>query len=153
MDDIRWWTGWTVAEIKQALGALDVSAVDLDERPGLILTEDVEPVEVPPSWVAFLPGLDPTAMGWKDRDWYLGPHRAAIFDRNGNIGPTIWHDGRIIGGWGQNQQRQVVFRLLEAVSSTVARAVKKEAAVVSAWIGDTKVTPRFPTPLEAELAR
>jgi len=92
-------------------------------------------------------------MGWKGRDWYLGPHKPAIFDRNGNIGPTVWHDGRIIGGWGQNREREVVYRLLEPVAAKVGNAVKREAAKVEEWIGDTKVTPRFRTPLEADLAR
>jgi hypothetical protein len=37
-------------------------------------------------------------MGWKDRGWYLGPHRAALFDGAGNAGPTMWVEGRIVGG-------------------------------------------------------
>jgi hypothetical protein len=92
-------------------------------------------------------------MGWKEREWYLGPHKAALFDRNGNIGPSIWHDGRIIGGWGQNQERKVVYRILEPVSSKVTKDVAQEAVAVEDFIGHTKVTPRFRTPLEAQLAR
>ena len=153
MDDIRWWSGWTVAEIRRALGELEVVEVEVDGRAALLLSNDLELVKTPGSWVAFLPGLDPTPMGWKERDWYLGSHRAALFDRNGNIGPSIWHDGRIIGGWGQNQDRRVVYRILEPASSKVTRAVAQEAAAVEEWMGDTKVTPRFRTPLEAELAR
>jgi len=153
MNDIRWWSGWTVAEIRLGLGELDVSEVDVDGRVALLLTDDLDPVQPPASWVAFLPGLDPTPMGWKEREWYLGPHKAALFDRNGNIGPSIWHNGRIIGGWGQNQERKVVYRILEAVSSKVTRDVAREAVAVEDWIGETKVTPRFRTPLEAELAR
>ncbi|HUP14496.1 MAG TPA: winged helix DNA-binding domain-containing protein [Acidimicrobiia bacterium] len=153
MDDIRWWTGWTVAEIRHALAEVDVTEVDVDGQVALLLSDDLDPVNPPGSWVAFLPGLDPTPMGWKERAWYLGLHKAALFDRNGNIGPSIWHDGRIIGGWGQNQERKVVYRILEPVSSRVARDAAREAAAVEEWIGDTKVTPRFRTPLEAELAR
>lgn len=153
MDDIRWWTGWTVAEIRRALADLEMSEVDLDGLPGLLLSDDTDSVTAPGSWVAFLPGLDPTPMGWKEREWYLGQHKAALFDRNGNIGPSIWHDGRIIGGWGQNQDRRVVYRLLEPAAAKVTRAVEQEAGRVEDWIGDTKVTPRFRTPLEVELAR
>jgi hypothetical protein len=47
----------------------------------------------------------------------------------------------------------VVYRILEPVSSQVSKDVAREAAAVEEWIGDTKVTPRFRTPLEAELAR
>ena len=37
--------------------------------------------------VALLPALDPTPMGYVERDWFLGPHAPALFDRSGNIGP------------------------------------------------------------------
>jgi hypothetical protein len=153
MVDIRCWSGWTVAEIRHALDQLEIAEVDVDGRVALLLSEDLDPVKSPGSWVAFLPGLDPTAMGWKEREWYLGSHKAALFDRNGNIGPSIWRNGRIIGGWGQNHQRKVIYRILEPVSSRVIKDFAKEAAAVEEWIGDTKVTPRFRTPLEAELAR
>jgi Winged helix DNA-binding domain len=46
-----------------------------------------------------LPALDPTAMGWKRRDWFLGIDRGQIFDSAGNIGPTLWWDGEIVGSW------------------------------------------------------
>jgi hypothetical protein len=127
--------------------------VDVDGRVALLLSDDLDPVKSPASWIAFLPGLDPTPMGWKEREWYLGAHKAALFDRNGNIGPSIWHNGRIIGGWGQNQERKVVYRILEQVPAKVTRDVATEAVAVEEWIGDIKVTPRFRTPLEAELAR
>ena len=153
MDDIRWWTGWTVAEIRDALGGLEVTDVDVEDCPAMMLSDDLDPVKTPGPWVAFLPGLDPTPMGWKERKWYLGPHKDALFDRNGNIGPSIWHNGRVIGGWGQNQERKVVYRILEPASSKVIKAVAGEAVAVEEWIGGTKVTPRFRTPLEAELAR
>lgn len=153
MDDIRWWTGWTVVEIRNSLAGLDVTEVDIDGRPGLLLTNDLDPVKTPSSWVALLPGLDPTPMGWKQREWYLGPHKAELFDSSGNVGPSIWHDGRIIGAWGQDQARRVKYRLLEPVNQRVTRAIDREVAAVEEWVGDTKVTPRFRTPLEAELAR
>ena len=54
-----------------------------------------------------LPGLDVTTMGWADRDWYLGAHRASVFDPNGNAGPTAWWNGRIVGGWYQDADGRV----------------------------------------------
>ncbi|MBD0742808.1 hypothetical protein BG418_15150 [Streptomyces sp. CBMA152] len=49
------------------------------------------PDTAPEPSAALLPGLDPTAMGWRHRDWYLDPdHTKALFYRNGNIGLTIW---------------------------------------------------------------
>ena len=35
-------------------------------------------------------------MGWRERVWYLGDHAKMLFDTNGNAGPTVWVDGRVM---------------------------------------------------------
>jgi hypothetical protein len=150
--DLRWWTGWNAGQTKQALAEIGAVEVDLGGGSGLILADDLEAVPSPEPWVALLPALDPTAMGWVARDWYLGAHQAPLFDRTGNIGPTIWCDGRIVGGWAQTARGDVAFRLLEDVGAEAAAAVEEEAGGLSQWLGDVRVTPRFRTPLEKELA-
>jgi hypothetical protein len=91
-------------------------------------------------------------MGWRDRGWFLGEHAAALFDRSGNIGPTVWWDGRIVGGWAQRPDGEIVVRLLEDVGSAAAAAIAAEAENLQAWLGPARVTPRFRTPLERELS-
>jgi hypothetical protein len=100
-----------------------------------------------------LPALDPTVMGWSERAWYLGDHRAALFDRSGNAGPTVWCDGRVVGGWAQRRDGEIVFRLLEDVGADAAESVENGAARLQVWLGSARFTPRFRTPLERELAR
>ena len=118
-----------------------------------MLADDVEPTPAPAPWIAFLPALDPTTMGWQQRAWYLGDHGKALFDTNGNAGPTVWCDGRIIGGWAQRKDTgEVVFRLLEDAGADVAAAVEAEAARLTGWLGTVRVTPRFPTPLQRQLS-
>jgi hypothetical protein len=126
--------------------------VDLDGTAGMVLAGDEGRVSSPKPWVALLPGLDPTTMGWQQRDWYLGAHGKALFDRNGNAGPTVWCDGRVVGGWAQRRSGEVVFRLLEDVGGAAADAVESEAARLTSWLGDVRVTPRFATPLQKELS-
>lgn len=99
-----------------------------------------------------LPALDPAPMGWQARDWYLGAHRERLFDRSGNIGPTVGWDGRIVGGWAQRKEDgRVVLALLEDTGADAAAAIAAEAQRVRDWIGDVRVTPRVRTPLEREL--
>ena len=88
--DIKWWTGWTMGETRKAIAGTGAVEVDLDGQTGLVLGDDLEPVSAPEPWVALLPPLDTTPMGWTERDWYLGDYRAPLFDRSGNIGPTVW---------------------------------------------------------------
>ena len=150
--DLKWWSGLTVAQVKKALGAVDVAEVDLDGVPGIALADDLERTPGPEPWVALLPALDPTTMGWKQRDWYLGGHAPLLFDTNGNAGPTVWCDGRVVGGWAQRKSGEVVFRLLEDVGKEADAAVAAEANRLAAWLGDVRITPRFPTPLQRQLA-
>ncbi|MFB6623590.1 winged helix DNA-binding domain-containing protein [Streptomyces sp. NPDC056374] len=154
--DLKWWTGWKVTDVRGALAAVGARSVALDEGTGFVLSDDLDPVAegaaVPEPWAALLPALDPTAMGWQARDWYLDPeHRAALYDRSGNIGPTVWWDGRIVGGWAQRPDGEIVHRLLADVGAAAGRAIEAEADRLAGWIGDVRVTPRFRTPLEREL--
>ncbi len=152
--DLKWWTGWTMGLVRRALARLEVADVALaDGSPALVLADD-EAAVAPPAqpWVALLPALDPAPMGWQQRAWYLGEHRAHCFDRSGNIGPTVWCDGRIVGGWAQRRaDGHVAVRLLEDVGAEAERAVLAEAERLRAWIGAARVTPRFRTPLERDL--
>jgi Winged helix DNA-binding domain len=150
--DLKWWTGWTAGQVKQALAAISPTEVDLDGQPGLVLPADYEPATAAEHWVALLPALDPTAMGWSERSWYLGPHGPELFDRSGNIGPTVWVDGRIVGGWAQRPTGEIVYRLLDDLGRDVATEVEQRAAQLTDWIGSVRVTPRFRTPLERELS-
>ena len=119
---------------------------------GYVLPGDTEATPVAEPWVALLPALDPTTMGWQSRDWYLGDHRGALFDSSGNAGPTIWVDGRIVGGWAIRDGGEVVTALLEDVGGDAELAIEAEAARLSAQLGEVRVFPRFPTPLHGRLA-
>ncbi len=149
--DVQWWTGLGVRPVRAALAAAGAVEVDLDGAPGVALADDLEPEPASPSWAALLPALDPTTMGWKGRDWYLGSHGPVLFDRNGNAGPTLWWDGRIVGGWAQRSDGEVVLRLLEDVGVDGRAALDAEAERLQRWLVGTRVAPRFPTPLQKEL--
>jgi hypothetical protein len=149
--DLKWWTGWTMGAARSALAAVEAVEVDLDGVVGYVLADDLDPVPAPAPAVALLPALDPTAMGWTQREWYLGAHRGALFDRSGNIGPTVWWDGRIVGGWAQRRDGEVVTRLLEDVGGEAGAAVAAAGRGLTEWLGTARVRSRFPTPLEREL--
>jgi winged helix DNA-binding protein len=158
VSDLQWWTGWTAGQVKQVLGQLEVTEVHLDGAPGIMLAAD-EPGAAPMRdmgpWAALLPALDPTSMGWRERGWYVGEHAAALFDRSGNIGPTAWWDGRIVGGWAQRKDGEIAVRLLEDIGAEASAAIAAEAQRLRDWIGadpKIRITPRFRTPLERELS-
>jgi hypothetical protein len=152
VSDLQWWTGWTAGQARAALGQLTTAEVDLDGTPGIVLAGDEDPEPATGPWAALLPALDPTPMGWRERGWFLGGHGPALFDRSGNIGPTVWWDGRIVGGWAQRPGGDIVFRLLEDTGTEAAAAVTAEAERLQGWLGPVRVTPRFRTPLERELS-
>jgi hypothetical protein len=151
--DVRWWTGWTVRLTATTLEAVGAVEVALDDGVGYVLPDDLGRVSSTRRWVALLPGLDPTVMGWKDRGWYLGEHGSALFDHNGNAGPTVWADGRVVGGWIQHPSGEIAVKLLERVDARTRSAIDVEQERLQAWLGDVRVTPRFRSPIEQALSR
>ena len=151
--DIAWWTGWAGRTVKAALARLQPVEVQVSTGPALLLADDTDPPAEPPDpWVALLPALDATPMGWSQRDFYLGDHRAALFDTMGNVGPTVWADGRIVGGWAQRPDGEVVVSLLEDVGTATVGHIQDRAAELTGWMAGVRITPRFRTPLERQLA-
>ncbi|MFH8290385.1 winged helix DNA-binding domain-containing protein [Streptomyces sp. NPDC018059] len=153
-DDLRWWTGWTKTQTKRALTELCPVEVDLDGVTGLLLPDDMEETPPPEPWAALLPALDSTPMGWQNRGWFLGDHGPRLFDRNGNIGPSLWWNGRIVGGWAQDSRGEIVCRFLEDVGSDAQSAVRDEAERLAARLGGVRLTARTRgrTWLEEELS-
>ncbi len=122
--DVQWWLGATVGIVKQALADVGAVEVSLDEtsggqtgdQTGWLLPDDLDEVTHDEPWVALLPVLDPTVMGWKSRAFYLDPgHVPHLFDTNGNAGTTAWVDGRVVGCWVQDADGVVDVRLVEKV--------------------------------------
>lgn len=153
VEDLKWWTGWGLTDSRKALAAIGAEPVTLAEGAGFVVAGDVEPVGETAPWAALLPGLDPTPMGWRHRDWYLPPeHVGALFDPVGNVGPTVWWDGQVVGGWAQARDGRIVWRLLTDVGADAVASIEAEAARLAAWVGPARITPRFRTPLERELS-
>ena len=144
--DVKWWLGSTLTTARAALSDIGAVAVDLHGEPGVVLPDDLEAVEAVEPYAALLPALDPTTMGWYGRAWYLGPHRAHLFDTNGNGGTTAWWDGHIVGGWTQTDAGEVVLQLLEDVGAEATTALAAEAGRLTAWLDGVRVAPRFPSP-------
>ena len=151
--DIRWWTGWTAKLTTKTLMDIDAVEVELDDGAGYVLRDDLDHVEDAGPWVSLLPALDPTVMGWKDRGWYLGDHGSDLFDRNGNAGPTVWANGRVVGGWAQLDDGDVVVALLESVDAKTKKMIDAERDRLRDWLGDVRIRPRFRTPLERSLSK
>jgi Winged helix DNA-binding domain len=151
--DLQWWAGWTLTTTRRALGGIDAVEVDLDDGTGWVLPDDTDDGTDEP-WVAFLPALDPTTMGWKERSWYLGDlakFAGPVFDRNGNAGPTIWVDGRVVGGWAQRKTGEIAYELLVDVPARRVKTIAAEAERLRELIGDVRVNVRFPAPMQKEL--
>jgi hypothetical protein len=154
-DDLAWWTGLPKAQTKAAITVLGkgVSSVEVAGWPGvrLVLRDRLDDLDAerPDAGVCLLPALDPSIMGHAERTVLDPAHRPLLFDRSGNAGPTVWADGRVIGGWGMPKAGGLRFRLLDGA--------EREAEVVAAAerlsqaLGGERVAPRFPVPIGKEL--
>jgi hypothetical protein len=145
--DLVWWLGATKAAVRQALDDVGAVEVELESGTGYLLPGDLEPVVPPDPWAALLPALDPTTMGWKERDFYLGPHGESLFDRNGNGGPTAWWEGRIVGGWRQTEDGSVVVVPAEKLSKRATAALADAADLLGSWLEGDVVRSIYQSPL------
>ena len=145
--DVQWWLGATVGIVKQALADVGAVPVALDSgETGWLLPDDLDEVAREGPWVALLPVLDPTVMGWKSRGFYLPPeHVPHLFDTNGNAGTTAWVDGRVVGCWVQDDEGVVEVRLMEAVPAAARRALSEQAERLTSWLGGVKVGTVYPS--------
>jgi hypothetical protein len=90
-------------------------------------------------------------MGWKERNWYLGDHASRLFDRAGNAGPTVWANGRIVGGWTQTDDGDIAVELLERVDARARKRIDAERECLRTWLGDVRIRSRFRSPHERSL--
>jgi hypothetical protein len=149
--DLVWWLGATKAAVRAALADVDAVPVALpDGSTGWVLPDDTADLEAPAAkepWVALLPVLDTTTMGWRERAFYLdSAHTPYLFDRAGNGGTTIWVDGRIVGCWVQDDDERVQLILMEPVSKSVQRMLDAEVARLDEFLRGEHITNVFASP-------
>ena len=146
--DIAWWLGATKTAVRRALADVEAVTVTLDGGgTGWLLPDDVDPEPDVGEWAALLPVLDPTVMGWKQRDFYLdGRHTPYLFDTNGNGGTTAWWDGRIVGCWVQDPGAEVRVVLREDVGPRGRAALDREAARLTTWLDGEVVNSVYASP-------
>ncbi len=145
--DVVWWTGWAKGVTRAALTRLDL----VETGSGWLLADDVAPVPPADPVATLLPALDPTPMGWKQREWFLPEDSSTLYDTFGNVGPTVWWDGEVVGGWAVRTDGAVATELLTDRGGACAEAVDAAAAALEPRLEGATVTPSFPTPLEKRL--
>jgi hypothetical protein len=150
-EDLRWWAGWNITVTRRALEGLEIEEVDLHGQPGIALARSGEEPPGNPA-ATLLPALDPTPMGWKNRDWFLGVDSSLVFDRAGNIGPTLWWDGEIIGSWTVAPNGDLRTKVVADRGAEAEAAIERAASQLHARLDGAAVTPAIRTPLEQALA-
>ncbi len=160
VDDLQWWTGWGKTTTRGALSRLDIEDVDLHGRPGIDLCDSelrdgdrlAADLPEPGAPVAcLLPALDPTPMGWRHRGWFTAVDPALIYDRAGNIGPTIWWNGELIGAWASTADG-IRTEIVADRGQQAASAVEQAGARLHDRLDGAVVVPAARTPLERHLS-
>ncbi|WP_370934511.1 winged helix DNA-binding domain-containing protein [Amycolatopsis sp. cg13] len=147
-DDLVWWLGATKTAVRRALDDVGAAPALLEDgTPAWLHPDDEEEVRLDGDWAALLPTLDPTTMGWRRRDFYLGDHGPHLFDGAGNAGPTAWWNGRIVGTWTQQADGTVEVVAIDPLPRAAVRALDEEAAKLTAWFDGELVATGYVPPL------
>ena len=147
--DLMWWFGATKAAMRRALPDLNAVQVRLErDQNGWVLPDDADPEPLVEPWAALLPVLDPAALGWKERHFYLAPDFcSAIFDWSGNCGTTAWRDGRIAGAYVQDEAGLIELIVPRDPGPAGRAALQAEAKRLEDWLDGEKVTALYKSPL------
>ena len=149
-------TGWNKTTTRRALQHLAIEEVDLHGQPGIVLASpaagSTDEAAGDPT-ATLLPALDPTPTGWKTRDWFLGIDPAHVFDGAGNIGPTLWWNGEIIGSWKIAPNGELRTRVIADRGAEAHAAIEQSASHLHARLNGATVTPAIRAPLDQALPR
>ncbi len=123
LDDLQWWTGWTKTRTRAAVGAARHRR-GRARRPTRRWSSPTTSTRSsrPSRGSRCCPRSTRHRWGGSTATSLLGPHRERLFDVNGNAGPTVWVDGRIVGGWAQRDEGEVAFSLLQDVGAEADRS-------------------------------
>jgi hypothetical protein len=155
VDDLQWWTGWSAGTSRRALEHLAIEDVDVHGHPGIDLADgdaDLGSATTQEPVAALLPALDPTPMGWKHREWFLGIDPGHVFDRAGNIGPTLWWNAEIIGSWAITAHGDLRWKIIADRGAQARDAIEQAAARLHGRLRGAVITPAIRAPLERSLA-
>ncbi|BDH59832.1 winged helix DNA-binding domain-containing protein [Tsukamurella sp. PLM1] len=147
--DVVWWFGATKSAIRAALAEIGAATVRLErDRTGYVLPDDLDPVGPVEPWAALLPALDPTPMGWKEREFYLDPAFAgAIYDTAGNAGTTAWWDGEIVGAYTQDEAGTVGLVVKPDTPLPAREALQAQADRLGEWLDGERVNSLYKSPI------
>ena len=143
--DVAWWTGWPLGVTAAALAA----ARPRGRRPPLVHPDDTDPVDAGADGRA-APRPGPDADGLEAARLVPAGGQPALYDPYGNVGPTLWWGGEVVGGWAVRKDGTVATRMLVDRGAGRAAALERRRRLQPRMEG-AAVTPSFPTPLEKEL--
>ena len=149
-NDIAWWSGRGTRAVRKELDKLqgEIVVVGISDLSGDFVTlktdENVLRRMKPPPrrTVNFLPSLDPYLMGYKGRQRYISrEHYDKVFDRSGNATSTILVDGRVVGVWDLERDREssVKIFLFEEPERNLLREIYLEAQEIGTFMTGKEV--------------
>jgi len=142
--DVAWWVGLALKEVRQALELLGDSVVESKieglEASFLLHAHDLDRLKrgsSPGPALVLLPSLDPYIMGYKERSRFLQPSKyGKVFDRAGNALPTVLYDGCVIGVWIEDSKRHALRVLLfDKLDKGFANQLEDEGERLSGFLG------------------
>jgi hypothetical protein len=128
--DLARWAGITVGDARRGLDDIAGDLVRLDD--GAVDLADREPPAPLPA-PRLLGAFDPLLLGWVSREAVVGPHQGLV-TTNGLFRPFALVAGRAVATWGL-ADGTVTIRLLEAVETGVAQALRDDARDVLRYLG------------------
>ena len=137
-----WWLGATKARGHARAGRLEAVEVSLDGgATGWVLPDDLDETDPVEPWAALLPVLDPTMMGWKERDFYLDPGTCRT-SSTATATPAPPRGGTAASSAAGCRTTTAVVRVVlrEDVPAARRGGARTEAERLTAWLDGTRIS-------------
>jgi DNA glycosylase AlkZ-like len=132
LEDFTWWSGLNVTEARQALEMIKKRFIsETIKSKTYLFTDSFSVPQKNKSSFHLLPAFDEYVISYKDRTAAIqAEHQPKTFSSNGIFWPTIVMNGKVIGLWKRNIQKDKVIaeaQFFKKASKAVISSFKKES--------------------------
>jgi len=129
LQDFAWWSGLSLTEARQGLGAVKNTLVEEKINGQLFwFQNDYRNIPEVKNFCCLLPAFDEYIIAYSDRSpVLLSEHHSKAVSSNGVFRPVIVVNGQVIGLWKKSSQKKnpLSFELFETVDDNVKRLIEQ----------------------------
>jgi Winged helix DNA-binding domain len=134
--DLAIWSGLALRDVRAGLNAI---ASEIEQRRDGLLDLAGQPAPGPLASPRLLGAFDPVLLGWRSREWIVGPHQAKVTS-GGVFRPLVMVAGHAAGTWGM-PNGAIVLKPFGRISAKDGKSIAADAEDVMSYLAGARDLP------------